>query len=80
MNLLGTYTRQYYLKNCCGETNAPGGYLLSAVDYLDYWRQISPIPIGELGKIPVLDDKVYLYRYTPPGGRPDGSDDIFGLA
>ncbi len=32
----GTYTRQYYLKNCCGETNAGNGYLLAVVDYLDY--------------------------------------------
>ncbi len=33
-----TYPRQYYLKNCCGETNNNQGYLLSAVDYLDYYR------------------------------------------
>jgi len=50
------YQRQYYLKNCCGETNGGQGYLLSAVDYLDYYRNW----IGStLPKIPVLDDNVY---------------------
>jgi hypothetical protein len=56
---LGIYPRQYYLKNCCGETNAPNGYLLSVVDYFDYWRQKYPILSAGLPKIPVLDDNVY---------------------
>ncbi|MBI5892584.1 MAG: hypothetical protein HZB79_02850 [Deltaproteobacteria bacterium] len=52
----GNYQRQYYLKNCCGETNGGNGYLLSAVDYLDYYRWM----IGStLSKISVLDDNVY---------------------
>jgi len=55
----GTYMRQYYLKNCCGETNAGQGYLLSAVDYLDYWRKKFPLLSIGLSKIPVLDDNVY---------------------
>lgn len=55
----GTYTRQYYSKNCCGETNAGNGYLLSAVDYLDYWRQKNPLLSAGLPKIPGLDDNVY---------------------
>ncbi len=55
----GTYMRQYYLKNCCGETNAGQGYLLAAVDYLDYWRQKYPLLSIGLPKIPVLDDNVY---------------------
>ena len=55
----GTYTRQYYLKNCCGETNAGQGYLLSVVDYLDYWRQQYPLLSIGLPKIPVLDNNVY---------------------
>lgn len=56
---LGTYTRQYYSKNCCGETNSGHGYLLAAVDYLDYWRQKHPLLSAGLPKIPVLDDNVY---------------------
>jgi hypothetical protein len=55
----GTYTRQYYLKNCCGETNAGQGYLLSTVDLLDYWRQKYPLLSAGLPKIPGLDDNVY---------------------
>jgi hypothetical protein len=54
-----TYPRQYYLKNCCGETNSGQGYLLSTVDYLDYWRQQYPLLSPLLPKIPVLDDNVY---------------------
>ena len=53
------YPRQYYLKNCCGETNNNQGYLLSAVDYLDYYRQQYPSSASGLPKIPVLDDNVY---------------------
>jgi hypothetical protein len=59
INPLGTYTRQYYLKKCCGETNEPVGYLLSAVDYLDYWRENFPLLSFALPKIPVLDSNVY---------------------
>lgn len=55
----GTYPRQYYLKNCCGETNNGQGYLLAAVDLLDYWRQTYPLLSPLLPKIPVLDDNVY---------------------
>ncbi len=33
-----TYKRQYWLKDCCGETNGGQGYLLAAVDWLDYYR------------------------------------------
>ncbi len=54
-----TYPRQYYLKNCCGETNGGQGYLLSAVDYLDYYRQQYPLLSFALPKIPVLDNNVY---------------------
>ncbi|MBE0427112.1 MAG: hypothetical protein IBX72_10780 [Nitrospirae bacterium] len=56
---LGTYTRQYYLKNCCGETNTGNGYLLAVVDYLDYWRQKYPLLSAVLPKLPILDDNVY---------------------
>lgn len=52
------YTRKYYFKNCCGETNSGNGYLLSAVDYLDYWRKkFKPSDIFSIK--PVLDDNVY---------------------
>ena len=54
-----TYPRQYYLKNCCGETNDGQGYLLSAVDYLDYYRQQYPLLSSFLPIIPVLDNNVY---------------------
>ncbi|MEK7517657.1 MAG: hypothetical protein AAB583_03840, partial [Patescibacteria group bacterium] len=47
------YPREYYLKNCCGETNTNQGYLLSAVDYLDYYRQQYPSLSFGLPKIPV---------------------------
>lgn len=56
---LGTYIRQYYFKNCCGETNSGQGYLLSAVDYFDYWRQLFPLLSIGLPTIAVLDDNVY---------------------
>ncbi len=55
----GNYQRQYYLKNCCGETNNNQGYLLSAVDYLDYYRQQYPSLSVGLPKIPILDNNVY---------------------
>jgi hypothetical protein len=55
----GIYTRKYYLKECCGETNQGKGYLLAAVDYYDDWRRKSPYDIGELEKLPVLDNNVY---------------------
>jgi hypothetical protein len=52
------YTRQYYLKNCCGETKEGLGYLLSAVDSLDYWRKRDP-RLSNMAKIPILDGSVY---------------------
>jgi len=52
------YIRKYYFKNCCGETNSGKGYLLSAMDYFDYWRQKSSV-FNILPVIPVLDDNVY---------------------
>jgi hypothetical protein len=55
----GNYQRQYYLKNCCGETNDDQGYLLAAVDFLDYYRQQYPLFSFALPKIPVLDNNVY---------------------
>ncbi|MEW6053484.1 MAG: hypothetical protein AB1552_06815 [Nitrospirota bacterium] len=55
----GTNIRQYYTKDCCGETNSGKGYLLAVVDYLDYWRQKNPLLSAGLPRIPVLDDKVY---------------------
>ncbi|MEW6419946.1 MAG: hypothetical protein AB1480_17835 [Nitrospirota bacterium] len=54
-----TYPRRYYLKNCCGETSGGQGYLLSAIDYLDYYRQKYPLLSFALPKIPVLDVNVY---------------------
>jgi len=54
-----TYPRQYYLKDCCGETNNGQGYLLAAIDYLDYYRQQYPSLSFALPRIPVLDDNVY---------------------
>ncbi len=54
-----TYLRQYYLKNCCGETNNNQGYFISAVDYLDYYRLQYPTLSFALPKIPVLDNNVY---------------------
>jgi hypothetical protein len=53
------YTREYYLKNCCGETKGGEGYLLSVVDFLDYYRQKYPLLSFALPKIPVLDENVY---------------------
>jgi hypothetical protein len=55
----GIYQRQYYLKNCCGETKGSQGYLLAAVDYLDYYRQQYPSLSFALPRIPVLDNNVY---------------------
>jgi hypothetical protein len=52
------YVRQYYLKNCCGETNGGNGYLLSAVDCLDFWRKRDP-SLSEMAQIPILDENVY---------------------
>ncbi len=142
-NILGTnYDREYFLKNCCGETNNDKGYLLSARDLWGYWRGKIP-GIGLLPEFPVLDKNVYYdyaslllpravgysaslmeyffrgrldvtsvpffyqnrlyalqltirnatpnenmvgghfaltYRYTPAGGNPDGSNDVFGQA
>ena len=54
-----TYPREYYLKDCCGETNGGQGYLLAAVDYLDFYRLKYPLFGGLLPKIPVLDNNVY---------------------
>lgn len=54
-----TYPRHYYLKACCGETNNGQGYLLSAVDFLDYYRREYPYLSSLLSEIPVLDDNVY---------------------
>ncbi len=54
-----TYQRQYYLKDCCGETNEGQGYLLSAVDYLDYYRQEYPLLSIGLPIKPILDNNVY---------------------
>lgn len=58
-NNMTTYKRQYYIKNCCGETKGGLGYRLAAVDLLDYWRQQDPERYGGLSKIPALDDNVY---------------------
>ena len=55
----GTYDRQYFLKDKKGETNAGKGYLLSAVDYNDYWRRNNPGSTIDLPVIPVLDENVY---------------------
>lgn len=54
-----TYPRRYYLKDCCGETKNGQGYLLSAVDYLDYYRREYPYLSFLLPKIPVLDNNIY---------------------
>jgi hypothetical protein len=55
----GFYDRQYFLKDRKGETNAAKGYLLSAVDYHDYWRKNNPGSTIDLPIIPVLDENVY---------------------
>lgn len=55
----GFYDRQYFLKDRKGETNAGKGYLLSAVDYHDYWRKNNPGATIDLPIIPVLDENVY---------------------
>ena len=57
-----TIPRKYYKKNCCGETNGGAGYLLSTVDYLDYYRVYYfdlDSQIQDLEEIAVLDKKVY---------------------
>ncbi|MBN1664485.1 MAG: hypothetical protein JW943_12870 [Deltaproteobacteria bacterium] len=64
---LGQYDREYYLKNCMGEaycnSNPPDknyqGYLLAAVDYFDYWRQIRALPESEYPPVPSLDENVF---------------------
>ncbi len=53
------YPREYYKKNCCGETNGGNGYLLSAVDYLEYYRKsLTPLARRKL-IVPLLDHNVY---------------------
>jgi hypothetical protein len=65
----GTYNREYFLKDCSGgycETNTAKsykGYLLSAVDFNDYWRQKNPNSTEPKPVIPVLDENVY-YDYS----------------
>ena len=61
-----TYKREYWLKDCCGETNGGQGYLLSAVDWLDYYRLKYPLLAGILPRIPVLDNNVYKDSCTQP--------------
>ena len=57
--LADTYNRQYYKKNCCGEKNGGNGYLLSGIDYFEYYRN-SLNPIGAKKLIaPLLDYNVY---------------------
>jgi hypothetical protein len=53
-----TYPRQYYLKNCCGETNNNQGYLLSTVDFLHDYRVAQRVNLTQ-PDIPILDDNVY---------------------
>ncbi len=61
----GTYKREYFVKNCSGgycEPNATKsyqGYLLSAVDLNDYWRQKNPNAAKPKPVIPILDENVY---------------------
>ncbi len=65
----GTYKREYFYQACneesCGKTKAcsqlnTGSYLLSAVDYYDYWRRDILIGSGiDLPVIPALDENVY---------------------
>ncbi len=58
-NYFGTiYEREYYLKRCCGESNAGNGYLLATVDLFDYWRKKLDLS-DTLRKLPGLDDNVY---------------------
>lgn len=66
----GTYNREYFLKYCTEDdycqTNSDkeyGGYLLAAVDYYDYWRQINSLPEDEYPPIPCLDENVF-YDYS----------------
>ncbi len=57
--LADSYIREYYKKNCCGETKGGAGYLLSAVDYFEYYRK-SLNPLGAKKLIaPLLDSNVY---------------------
>ena len=59
---LGTHNRQYFLKNCsdvyCQQSVNKDyhGYLLSADDLNDYWRQMLQNPTAF---IPILDENVY---------------------
>lgn len=58
--LSGIYDRQYFLKDRYGEINAGKGYLLSAVDYYDYWRNRPSVSINfPIFPVPVLDENVY---------------------
>jgi len=66
----GTYDREYFLKYCTEDdycqTNYEKdyeGYLLAAVDYYDYWRQINSLPEDEYPPIPCLDENVF-YDYS----------------
>ena len=64
----GTYKREYFYQACneesCGKTKAygqlnTGSYLLSVVDYYDYWRRDILIPSGiDMPVIPALDNNV----------------------
>ncbi len=53
-----TYPRQYYLKNCCGETKNGQGYLLSTVDFLHDYRVAQRVNLTQ-PDIPILDNNVY---------------------
>jgi hypothetical protein len=65
----GAYRRDYFYKECsessCSKTKAfnqlnTGSYLLSAVDYYDYWRRDILNPGGiDMPVIPTLDENVY---------------------
>ncbi|MBN1383021.1 MAG: hypothetical protein JXA41_15255 [Deltaproteobacteria bacterium] len=61
--------REYYLKSCSEnycETNPDKdyqGYLLAAVDYFDYWRQINALPENEYPVTPCLDINIF-YDYS----------------
>jgi len=58
--LQGTNQRLYYKKNCCGEKNDGNGYILTGVDYFEYYRKALN-PLGESIKMfaPLLDHNVY---------------------
>ncbi|MEK6683279.1 MAG: hypothetical protein AABY46_01325 [Nitrospirota bacterium] len=53
------YDREYYLKIQDGETKGGQGYLLAAVDWIDYYRQKYPLLSSPLPQIPILDTNVY---------------------